>query len=187
MIRIPEALKPLLVPIDTLNQHPDNPRNGDIEVIAESIRVNGYMAPVVVQATTRRILAGNHRYAAMLSLGQTQIPAVFVDVTDEQAARYLVADNRTSDLARNDEALLAQILLDLSQSEIGLLGSGWDEHDMHALLLEVDKDPLPEGEGFGFAPNDVYQVVIECDSVEQMEEVYASCVDREWNARKVLL
>ncbi|WP_433225815.1 ParB N-terminal domain-containing protein [Microtetraspora malaysiensis] len=52
------------VAISSLKNHPDNPRRGDLDVIAESLRENGQFAPLVVQASTSYILAGNHRYPA---------------------------------------------------------------------------------------------------------------------------
>lgn len=48
-------------PIDQLVEHPDNPRRGDEAAIDDSMAVHGFYGAVVVQASTRRIIAGNHR------------------------------------------------------------------------------------------------------------------------------
>ena len=175
--RIPESLRPLLVPIDSISQHPDNPRNGDIDLIVESITVNGYVAPVVVQRSTNRIIAGNHRWQAMHALDATTIPAIFVDMSDEQAARYLIADNRTSDVAKNDEHLLGQMLAALAESDIGLIGTGFTEDEFHDLLTEASNDPLPESEGYGFALNGIWQVIVEFDNQADAEELQAHLAD----------
>lgn len=38
------------LPVDALEPHPDNPRRGDVDAIAESIRHNGFFGAVLVQA-----------------------------------------------------------------------------------------------------------------------------------------
>lgn len=187
-IRWHPGVQPLLVDIDTVHQLPGNPRNGDIETLMESIRVNGFYTAVTVDTDTRHILAGNHRYAALLGLGATQIPVIWAKTySTAEGNRIAVADNRLSDLARNDPALLAAILTDLNDTEIGLIGTGFTEDEYQHILDDASYEPLPEDGGLGFAPNDIYQVVIECDTEEQMNDVYATCLDHEWKAREVRL
>jgi ParB-like chromosome segregation protein Spo0J len=189
MVRIPESLKPLLIPIDSVRQYPGNYRNGDIDTIMESIQVNGYMSPIVVQRSTGYIVAGNHRYQAMLGLGQDAIPAVVVDIDDDRAKRYLVADNRTSDVAMNDNALLMDILQELNETEMGLAGSGFDEDAMNRLLLEMSQTDMPDGDG-GFggpAPSGIYQVIIEFDNEADQETAFYDVGDRYPEVRKVNL
>ena len=48
-------------PIDELLEHPDNPRRGDEDAIGESMAAHGFYGAVLVQASSRRIIAGNHR------------------------------------------------------------------------------------------------------------------------------
>ena len=144
-VRFHPTLEPLLVPIEEVGQYPGNPRNGDIEMIAESILVNGMYQPIVAQRSTGHILAGNHRYAALLSLGETRIPVVWVDVDDAEARRIALADNRTSDLARYDDALLLELLEALGNEETALLGTGYTPGDVEDLLRHlsaVDLDQL---------------------------------------------
>lgn len=137
-----------MVPITAVGQHPENPNNGEVDAIAASIEVNGYYSPVVVQRSTGRILAGNHRYVALLDLGANEIPVIYVDVDDEAALRILLADNRTAALARIDDALLTPLLDRLAASEDGLLGTGyegWDDPPLAPLPPEevwADHRPL---------------------------------------------
>lgn len=147
MVQFAPALENLLVPIDEVDQFPGNPRNGDIDLIAESLTINGMYQPVVVQKSTGYILAGNHRYAALLSLGESQIPVIYVDVDDEQAARIALIDNRSSDLARYDDALLLEMLQTLSTEEAGLLGTGYSPLDVEDLLAHLNAPGLDALEG----------------------------------------
>jgi hypothetical protein len=125
------------VGIHELEQHPENANNGDIDAIAESIRVNGFFAPVLVQRSTRRILAGNHRWAAAIRLGHRTVPVVWLDVDDDAGRRIMVADNRTARLGRDDPALLLDLLDELYATDAGLAGSGFDYGDYSRLQDEL--------------------------------------------------
>jgi ParB-like chromosome segregation protein Spo0J len=120
----------------SLNEHPSNPRIGDVESVKNSIRKNGFFGTIVVQESTNYVLAGNHRLKAVTQLGFDSIPATFVDVDDEQAMRILLADNRTSDLGTYDEEALTELLEHLASTDDGLDGTGYDE----SFLSDVDDD-----------------------------------------------
>lgn len=132
-VLIPDDLTDMMVEIDLMSQHPQNPNNGDVDAIAESILAHGFINPVLVQRSTGHILAGNHRYAAMLALEQTKIPAVIIDVDDDEALRILIADNRTSELAIRDGHALQAILDQLNKSDIALVGTGYDDDSLAEL------------------------------------------------------
>ncbi|MFD5760229.1 ParB/RepB/Spo0J family partition protein [Streptomyces sp. NPDC127044] len=140
--RIPESLLPLAVPVDDLTGYHRNPRTGDVDAIADSLRVNGQYKAIVVNRGTHtgrpnEILAGNHTWAAAKELGWEQIAATWVDVSEEDAARIVVVDNRTSDLAGYDSELLADILEDLPDLD----GTGYDQTALDKLL---DSRALPD-------------------------------------------
>lgn len=135
------------VALDSLRPHPNNPRNGDTEAIQESLRVNGQFKPIVV-ADDGTILAGNHTYAAAAELGWDTISVVRLPVQydSEAATRIMLADNRTSDLGRYDDAQLAE-LLQLLDAETGLDGTGYDSDDLSDLLaLEAYRERSTLGE-----------------------------------------
>ena len=94
MIKFHHSLLPLLVPIEEVTPWPDNPNNGDVDKIAESIRVNGMYQAICAQRSTGYILVGNHRYAALQELGSDQVPVIWLEVGDEEARRIAIADNR---------------------------------------------------------------------------------------------
>ncbi|MBT2400370.1 ParB N-terminal domain-containing protein [Streptomyces sp. ISL-100] len=102
--------------------------DGDVPAITKSLTVNGQYKAIVVNRGTHtgrpnEILAGNHTYAAAAELGWEHIAATWVDVDDEAAARIVIVDNRSSDLAGYDTALLAEILAELPD----LNGTGYDQ------------------------------------------------------------
>lgn len=130
-----------LVPIDSLHPHPENPREGDVGAISESIRHNGFYGECIAQASTRAIAIGNHRWLAARALGMSQVPALLPDIDDDTALRWMLADNRASDLASYNEAQLADTLTRLQQDSdralTGTLFSASDLDDLLALLNGV--------------------------------------------------
>ena len=73
--------------IDSLLPFPNNPRRGNVEKLKESLKSNGQYKPIVVQASTRYILAGNHLWQAAKDLSWTRIDVVEVDVNATQAKK----------------------------------------------------------------------------------------------------
>ena len=120
--------------LDDVKLAEGNPRRGRVDVIAESLRVNGQYRPVVVNAgslTGRRfeVLAGNHTVLAARSLGWAEVDVWLVDVGEVDARRIVAADNRSAEVGSFDhEALLA--LLDALPD---LDGTGYTDFDRAAL------------------------------------------------------
>lgn len=138
--RVHPDLTPLLDSIDHVKPHPRNVNMGDTDAIIESIQVNGFTAPILVQRSTGYIVAGNHRYAAVIELGGDEIPVIWLDMDDEQALRYMLADNRSTRLGKDDLGLLQEVLEELQGSEIGLTGALYDDE-----YLENLRNSLEEG------------------------------------------
>lgn len=139
------------MPVTDLALLPGNPRQGDIGAVAESMRVNGVYQPIIVNKGTHtgrpyEVIAGNHRAQAAQQLGHDTIPAVILDVNDEQAARIALADNRTSDLADYDTDALVVMLQGLPD----LTGTGYDGDDLDDLLRELDYAAAADGVADGF-------------------------------------
>lgn len=118
-----------VVLIANLKPYPANARIGDVQAIAESLEVNGQYRPIVVNKNTNEILAGNHTWKAAKQLGWKKISVAWVDVTEAQAKRIVLADNRTHDLGMYDTDALANLLLSLPDLD----GTGYSEWDLENL------------------------------------------------------
>jgi len=134
--RIADALRPLAVPIDSVRPHERNPRHGDIGALSQSLDRFGQTKPIIVQASTGRILGGNHTWKAAKALGWAEIAVHSMDVDDGAADAILIADNRIGDLGTYDDTLLAGILSGLADAD-ALAGTGYDGDDVDALLATV--------------------------------------------------
>ena len=53
-----DQVKQHLVPIDTVQEYPDNPRRGDTKALRESIEVNDFYSVLIAQESTHYVLAG---------------------------------------------------------------------------------------------------------------------------------
>jgi ParB-like chromosome segregation protein Spo0J len=134
------------VPLDQLTEHPANPRRGDVSVIGESITEHGFYGAVLVQTSTGRIIAGNHRTRAARERGEPTVPVLFVDVDDDEAARILLVDNRSADLATNDDRALADLLGQLEEQANKLVGTGYEPADLAQLLALLEPPTMDEDE-----------------------------------------
>jgi ParB-like chromosome segregation protein Spo0J len=126
-------------PVAELRTYHKNPRVGNVDRIADSLRVNGQFKPIVVNTGTHtgrplEVLAGNHTLKAARDLAWDTISAVTVDVDDDQAARIVLADNRTGDLGTYDDRLLAELLTELPTLE----GTGYDPGDLDAIVALLE-------------------------------------------------
>lgn len=128
-----------LVGVDTLQEHPNNPRDGDVGAIVTSLQRNGMYRPLVVQRSTNFVLAGNHTLRAARLVMMPQVAVVFADVDDATAARILLVDNRASDLASYRDEELAALLHDLATNN-DLLGTGYSPDDVDDLLAVLNRD-----------------------------------------------
>lgn len=136
---------------EVLTQHPENPRRGNVEIIAESLLANGQYKPLVVSKRTNHVLAGNHTLQAIELIATGWRPAgwseedellaeariaelasvaiTVIDVDAEGERRVLAVDNRSSDLGSYDNAALVALLDSLGALE----GSGYTDDDLDTL------------------------------------------------------
>jgi len=133
----------LAQPINNVQPHPRNVRQGDVGVICQSLEAHGQYRPIVVHKSTNNILAGNHTWQAANALGWEKIACTYVDCDDEQALRILLADNRANDLASYDDSALAELLKDIADTS-GLEGTLFEPSDLDDLLAMLEAPLLSD-------------------------------------------
>lgn len=121
--------KVMSLPISAISPNPNQPRryfNEDkISELAESIRQNGLIQPIVVRSVgggKYELIAGERRLRACKSLGCKDIPAVLKSVDEKKSAVSALAENMMrDDLSFFEEALALKSLCQkfgLTQGEL---------------------------------------------------------------------
>jgi hypothetical protein len=172
-VKIDPALEHLAVPIGDLVPHPENQRLSDVEAIAASLERFGQVRPIVVQASSGYVVAGNHLLATARELGAERVAAVRVDLDDEDALAYLLADNRIADLGGYDQRGLAGLLERMMRAG-QLQGTGYSPDDVDDLRAAIDAVDEVEGgqDGDWFEPpEDTAKRRIPPEEFEPMREV----------------
>ncbi|WP_420633337.1 ParB/RepB/Spo0J family partition protein [Candidatus Palauibacter sp.] len=115
--------------IETVRPNPFQPRAEfdpeRLAELAESIRQNGLLQPIVVRAVGEafEIVVGERRFRAMQSLGWTSVPAIVRTLSDEQMLVVALVENlQRADLSALEEARGYRELMDqfgLTQEQVG--------------------------------------------------------------------
>lgn len=113
--------------VSELTPYENNPRRNDeaVNAVAESIRQFGFKVPMVVDSDGV-IVAGHTRYKAAKQLGLDSVPCIIADdLTDKQIKAFRLADNKVSEKAGWDFALLEEELeglFDFDMESFGFVG-----------------------------------------------------------------
>ena len=91
--------KVLLIPIEQIQRDVDQPRENfdpeELETLAESIKENGLIQPIIVrrEGDVYKIIAGERRWRATQQAGLKEIAAIVRDVSIEQSAFLALVEN----------------------------------------------------------------------------------------------
>src|SRR3954451_16568008 len=129
--------------IEKLIPYARNPRKNDAAVdrMCGSIREFGFKIPVLARSDGE-VVDGHLRLKAARKLGITDIPVLLCDEwTPAQVKAFRLMVNRSVTWANWDEELLAIELQELSVADFNLDLTGFDAHEIDALLaIEEDRD-----------------------------------------------
>lgn len=126
-----------LVAVDQISPHPKNPNKGDVESIRESIIHNGFRGVLTVHKDTGHILWGNHRYLAAVDVGLDKVPVEYVDCSEEEAYRIMIAGRQTERRSEWDMDNLTFMLAELRESDM-LDGTAFNADELNDLLSEAE-------------------------------------------------
>jgi hypothetical protein len=129
------------IPVGSLTEHPANPNVGDVGVISDSLDAHGFLGAVLVQRSTGRVLAGNHRLRTAVAKGATTLPGFWLDVDDDEAEEILAIDNESGRRGTYDEGKLIALLTRRSDSPRGLKPAGFTDARLADLLHKWEPPP----------------------------------------------
>ena len=115
--------------LDEIYLNPNNPRLNDnaVDSVANSIKDFGFKNCIVIN-TDGMILAGNTRYKASKKLNLEKVPCIVADdLTEAQQRAFVLADNKTAELAEWDFEALEKELAELTAFDVDMSAFGFDE------------------------------------------------------------
>ncbi|MBF0098805.1 MAG: DNA modification methylase [Magnetococcales bacterium] len=136
---IPDLLA-LKVPAASVQEDPKNARCHTDEStlqVSESLRLYGQRKPIVINAKTGFVEAGNGTLRAARKLGWSHIAAVRVDDDHKTATGYAIADNRVAELSDWDHLAL-KALFDSIDNPLEIPGV---DNDWLKMLAWSDEKP----------------------------------------------
>ena len=142
-----------------------NPRRNDeaVKYVAESIKSFGFKNPIVLDKDNI-IVAGHTRYKAAKKLNLKEVPCIVADdLTDEQIKAFRLADNKVAEKADWDFDLLGEELDSLLDFDMTVFG--FEDEDEDEPEEEIDRKEQKIEVG-------TLQLIIDCDSEEDMQEKY---------------
>lgn len=161
--------------------NPNRQAEHEYKMLLRSMREDGFTTPIIVQAKTKEIVDGEHRWRAARELGYEKIPVVFVDMTMEQMRISTLRHNRAR--GQEDVELTAELLRELE--ELGALkyaqaSLGLDDIEIQRLIEDVSEpealagteysQPWQPGLGSTDMADDVSATVKAADKLREMEK-----------------
>ena len=165
--------------VDELIPYENNPRKNDeaVEAVANSIKEFGFKNPIIIDKNNV-IVCGHTRLKACKKLGIEEVPTISADdLSEEQINAFRISDNSTAELADWDfEKLNIEYdkIKNIDLTKMGLKPFSLDD-------IKEDWDDLSD------KVNEVYEVVVECDSETEQANVFAMMKERGFKCRVLTL
>ena len=138
--------------------HPQGQRNAINGVLTEI----GWLQDVVINQRTGYLVDGHLRVEAAIEDGQTSVPVVYVDISEEEELLALTTFDPITAMAETDTNTLGALLNSVQASEantLDLLQAISEEHGLTFQEGNTDPDELPEPlPDVSIQPGDVYQL-----------------------------
>ena len=141
------------VPVDKLKLNPKNPRKNDenVSAVVKSMAAFGWTNPILARRANNMVIAGHTRLKAAIEKGIKKVPVVYLDLDENDADVYMVADNKMVENADWDFPKLADLLVDFDQLNVDLELTGFSMDEIEDIAPATfgpperdDDDVIPE-------------------------------------------
>lgn len=185
---IAEPLRPLAVPVGSIDLDPANARvhpQDNLSALRGSLRTFGQRKPVVVNRRTNTVEAGNGTLTAARDLGWSHVAAVFVDDDPTTAAGFAVADNRSAELADWSRDALDALLGTITTEDADLQAMLDALAHEQGLTPAEDAATGDEPAGEDTVP-ERYQVLVDCADEGQQAKLLEELTTRGFKVRSLM-
>ncbi len=182
------------VAVDAIDPNSYQPRRmfvqSELDALAESIRRNGVLTPVLVRSVGERfeLIAGERRWRAAKMVGLSEIPAVVREVSNEESLTFAIVENEQRDnLSSIESAYAYQRLIDeFGYTQQQVATSVGVSRAQVSNLLRLQQ--LPQSIQHRIAQRELSmgqtRPLVGLKD-EQAEQLAIRCVERGWSARRM--
>lgn len=192
----------VLLPVDKLHPHPDNPRKelGDLTELADSIKANGIYQNLTViplvdvdpDATIDlgddhyTVIIGHRRLAAAKLAGLAEVPCVVTTMTEKDQVQTMLMENmQRSDLTVYEQAQGFQMMLDLGATVDEIAEkSGFSTATVRrrVKMMELDQAKLKDVSARQLSLGD-FDTLAQIEDIKERNKVLDSIGTHDFNQR----
>lgn len=185
------------IPLAQVNPNTNQPRKhfdaGSLERLAESIRSAGVMQPILIRRSPEpnqyEIVAGERRFRAAGLAGLSTIPAITVDINDEESAEWALIENmQRDDLAPMEKAWALRALAEkfnLTHAQIAEK-VGLDRSSITNMIRLTELEPeiiaLLDQRRLTFGHG---KALLSCPAGPRRIEIARKAAEEEWSVRRL--
>lgn len=190
------------VNIDAIQQAELNPKRHNLDKVGSSIDKFGYVAPMIIDDRTERLVVGHGRLTALKALRETNhTPPEGIQVdehgnwlapvirgwhsrSDADAAAYLIADNRHTELGGWDHHALAELINDIGDPNLVDI-TGWDLDELASILDDTEEMP-DEGDADTDEQPITWGIAVTCRNEAEQTELLQRLSDEGYDVRALM-
>ncbi|GIP22372.1 MULTISPECIES: ParB/RepB/Spo0J family partition protein [Paenibacillus] len=194
-LTVSEDDKVVEIPLNQLRANPYQPRKTfDEEAIrdlAESIRQHGVIQPIIVRSVLKgyEIIAGERRFRASQYCGNTTVPAVVRNFTDQQVMEIALIENlQRENLNAMEIAVAYQGLMDqfdLTQEELSLKVGKSRSHIANFLRLLALPEEVKDYVSRGTLSMGHARAIVGLKDATMIKQLAKQCIENEWSVREL--
>lgn len=152
-VEIPQRkLELVWMNLDDLVPYSGNPRhnNESAKMVAESIKMYGYICPITATGENNIILTGHTRLKALRLLGQTHEWVIKVwGMTDDEIRGFVIADNRVGEYSRWNYSAVDRMVsetgnVDPMMKKLGMSSFKDNKAELEDLIKGASGSPLDD-------------------------------------------
>lgn len=171
-----------MIPLDRIDPNPQQARSelGNLEELMASIKTKGVLEPILVRPRGDRfeIIAGERRYVASKRVGLKEIPAIEMQVKDNEALELALIENlQRKDLGVFEEADGLKALVDIY---------GYN-HNQLAEKIGKARSTITEIVNVAQIPKRLRDICAECDITSRSTLIEIAKLDKEEDMEKLIM
>ncbi|MFB5269466.1 ParB/RepB/Spo0J family partition protein [Paenibacillus enshidis] len=183
------------IPLTQLRANPYQPRKtfeeDAIKELAESIRQHGVIQPIIVRSVLKgyEIIAGERRFRASQYCGNTTVPAVVRNFSDQQVMEIALIENlQRENLNAMEVAVAYQGLMEqfsLTQEELSMKVGKSRSHIANFLRLLSLPDEVKDYVSRGTLSMGHARAIVGLKDEQVLKQLAMQCIDQHWSVREL--